>query len=142
MATFRIKQIGLTLCLMASLLVGSVSACTCVHHEADAQPQVPLCHQHSAGAEIEDHRDSAVENTSFCVAADDDCICAEGAQKIAAKSESTNLERHGAIAVVELFSTVASAKTHRAVRLGFVKPNYRSDPFYNLSFSRGPPARL
>ena len=90
MVSFRIKQIGLTLCLMASLLVASVSACTCVHHEADAQPQAPLCHQHSAGAEIEDDRGSAVENTSYCVGEDGDCICAEYAHKIAAKSESTN----------------------------------------------------
>ena len=83
-----------------------------------------------------------IENNGDRIATDDDCICAENAQKIVAKSESIKLKKHGALTSVELPSSVAVVETLQALTLGFVKPTYLTDSFYNLSLSRGPPARL
>lgn len=44
MTVFGLKQIGLAVCVMASLLVGSASACMCSHHQVRKQAVKTSCH--------------------------------------------------------------------------------------------------
>lgn len=69
MTRFKLKQIGLALCLMASLLFGSASACTCSHHQEKAEAPEDSCHG--------THHESAAESESAVTldTVDVDCIC-------------------------------------------------------------------
>lgn len=67
MTSFRLKQIGLALCLMASLLIGHASACTCSHPEETNTSDID-CHSHHESAENADIQESGD-------AIDDNCIC-------------------------------------------------------------------
>lgn len=44
MTSFRIKQVGLAICLMASLAIGSVAACMCSHHKGKVEKAETSCH--------------------------------------------------------------------------------------------------
>ncbi len=69
MLSFKLKQIGLALCLMASLLIGHASACTCTHQEENS----------GAAETFSPHSDGSIEETTAAGstgnAVDDDCIC-------------------------------------------------------------------
>jgi hypothetical protein len=139
MTSFGIKQIGLSLCLMASLFVGAASACTCSHHEAEVKPSVPSCHQLAEMAEVSGPQ---FENTAYYLVPDDDCVCVETAQKLVAKSEAIKLKKCVARGSVEIRIATLLAGTFQTASGEFVKLTYLSDSFYSLSLSRGPPARL
>src|SRR5688572_5263588 len=44
MTSFKLKQIVLAICLMASLSLGSFAACMCSHHEAKSEQAETSCH--------------------------------------------------------------------------------------------------
>jgi hypothetical protein len=66
----RIKQIGLTLCAMMSLLVGHVSACACAHHIEKKVIESSSCHLHHDVAEAQ-----TVEASNDSNACDPTCVC-------------------------------------------------------------------
>jgi hypothetical protein len=136
----RIQQISLTLLTTLSLLASSVAACTCSHHQAEIKPEIPACHQHPEMAEMADRHGSAVENTSDCLAADDDCFCAENSRKIIAKFEAVKLKKHVTTVSIEVPVFAAALQVHKTVGIAFAKPSYLSDSFYNLAPKRGPPS--
>lgn len=82
MTTFRLKQIGLALCLMASLLTASPAACICSHHDETETVEVD-CHSHHGSAEPEASNANSV---------DESCICAveQPLPRLASKSENTD----------------------------------------------------
>jgi hypothetical protein len=86
--------------------------------------------------------DSQIEDTAYYLVPDDDCVCFESAQKLVAKSESIKLKKHVAFGSVEIQIATLPAGSYQTASGEFVKPTYLSDSFYNLSLSRGPPARL
>ena len=73
--SFRLKQIGLALCLVASLLVGSGSACTCSSHQETADASSDSCgnlHEKSHEKTVGDEHHS-IESSSMDV----DCVCVD-----------------------------------------------------------------
>jgi len=84
--SFKIRQIGLALCLMASLAVGHISACTCSHHERPKVVEESDCHSHHQKAE-------KVEVASDANICDDDCTCAvqQPSPVVASKSPSKEI---------------------------------------------------
>ncbi len=68
MVSFKLKQIGLALCLMASLLIGNSSACTCSRHD-EAKASENDCHSHHESAENADiaETDNAVDDSCICI---------------------------------------------------------------------------
>jgi len=69
MGIFRLKHIGLAVCLMASLLVGSASACMCSHHQVKKQAVKTSCHG------VVHQAVDALETAGTGDAMDVDCTC-------------------------------------------------------------------
>lgn len=67
MNAFRLRQIGLALCLMASLLTASPAACACAHHEETKAVETD-CHSHHESAKVSE---TAETGNSVDVA----CVC-------------------------------------------------------------------
>ncbi len=68
MTRFRIRQVGLALSLMASLVVGhAAAACACSHHE-QVKTVETACHSHQ-------DQDPTIPTTDGASAFDRDCIC-------------------------------------------------------------------
>lgn len=86
--SFRLKQIGLALFLMTSLLVAGVSACTCSHHQETAESFHDLGHG-SHGESIENAKHSLPRASS-----DDEYVCVANvrAQSVLAKSDIKELK--------------------------------------------------
>jgi hypothetical protein len=84
MMSVRIKQIGLALCLMASLLVGSASACLCSHHQEKPKSTETSCHgTHDEKAES---TESSITEKAFgarCI-----CFATQTTPYIVSKSET------------------------------------------------------
>lgn len=95
MVSFRLKQIGLALCLMVSLLTASPAACTCSHPEEAKTSDSQCRSQHEASENI--------ETSGAGVAVNDSCICAVDQREpfTASKSESKELKPAKAIANVQ-----------------------------------------
>ena len=118
---------------MLALLASSVSACTCSHHQVEAEvaPAASPCHHHV---------EMAADEAGNCLSSDDDCVCSFDSEQIVVKSESIKLKKHAALAVVETPVVEQVSCIQQAAKIGFIKPSYLSDSFYNLSPSRGPPS--
>jgi hypothetical protein len=67
---FRLKKIGLALCLMMSLLISHASACECSHHVEKKAVESSECHLHHETAETK--MVEAVNDSNAC---DTDCVC-------------------------------------------------------------------
>ena len=89
MTSFKLKQIGLALCLMASLLLGSASACTCSHHEEKAKTPETSCHgsHHETMAEMTDAANDANTVDAGCV-----CFVNQPTPAVTSKPDSKNLK--------------------------------------------------
>lgn len=66
----RIKQIGLALCLMMSLIIGHASACMCSHHVEKKVVETTDCHSKHQPVKAE-----TVETTNDGIACDTNCVC-------------------------------------------------------------------
>lgn len=110
MTSFRLTQIGLSFCLMASLLVGSVSACACSHHQPKVAAEPPSCHSSS---HVEASEAKTAEELSGSFKAGCNCFAASPGPAIFSKSENkkavtekaadaamTNVELSGAARIV------------------------------------------
>jgi len=86
--SFKIRQIGLALCLMASLAVGHISACTCSHHAPakKVEPETGGCRSHHKAAETVE----ALSDASVC---DAGCVCfvEQPSPVVASKSPSKEI---------------------------------------------------
>jgi hypothetical protein len=67
---FRIKQIGLALCLMMSLLIGHASACMCSHHVEKKVIESSDCH--SQGETVKTETAATADEGNAC---DTSCVC-------------------------------------------------------------------
>lgn len=137
MARFRIKQIGLALSLVTSLLVGHAAAvCMCSHHEPQKAPQADCHSSHTEGPEAA----SVGAATTF----DADCIClAQGvtpstaAKSINKKFKSKDLATGSAERASD-FKLVAVVE-HPHPLPGFHKKLSYSNTLETLLPSRAPP---
>jgi hypothetical protein len=87
---FKIGQIGLVLCVMASLLVGHVSACGCPSHEAAKTEESACPFHHEAAADVE-----ASESGDRV---DEQCICVVEQPSPYVASQQNNRSRVSAAA--------------------------------------------
>ncbi len=68
MSTFRLRQIGLVLCLMASMLAAVPAACACSHHEETKVVETDCHSQHETS--------KPAETVETGIAVDESCVCA------------------------------------------------------------------
>lgn len=139
MKSERLKQFGLAFCLVVSLFVSSVSACTCSHHPEKIETEVSSCHGHSETSPAEQNQKVDLDKNAQSLVSQDVCCCAEPSPKVVAKSETLKIEKQ-ALAVLPL-STVEIAFVPQivSVKTEFITPFYLTDSFYNLSPGRAPP---
>src|SRR5947207_8767528 len=90
----RLKEFAIALLMVVSLIVPSVSACTCDHHKHDAKSEVSSCHHHADMSEMEEGDDSELQDSSSFLDPDADCICDAAASKVIAKSEGIKFKKH------------------------------------------------
>lgn len=136
MVSFKLKQIGLALCLMVSLLTASPAACTCSHPE-EAQTGDSECHSHHEETEN-------LEPLGDGVSADDSCICAvdQRSPYIASKSESKELKSKNGIANAE--QIIPDLRFVAVTTFYSVSPDFSNDLSYSNALksllpSRAPP---
>ena len=161
----KLKQFGLILCCIASLLVSSVTACTCDHksgHVETSQHCQPSSQQthaatataahstevkedssHSHGETIaaHNHDDNRVEtNISVLSFSEQACCCIKPAPKVYAKSETVKTEKQAPGILPHLrFEIDFSPQIVSVKTPEFIRPFYLSDSFYNVSPGRAPP---
>jgi hypothetical protein len=87
MTSYKLKQIGLALCLMVSLLFGSAAACTCSHHQEKPQAHEMSCHGSHHGVMA----DADASNDGNAVDAGCVCFVDQPTPAITSKSESKKL---------------------------------------------------
>lgn len=133
MTSVRLKQIGLAICLMASLLTAAPAACTCSHHETPDAVETDCHSSHEAAETTQASQDlDAVDQACVCVAAD-------RAPILASKSVSKNLRSQDAapgpiqVAFVPEFVAVATP--------GSARPEVANDLSYLNTLNRLLPAR-
>ena len=136
---FRIKQIGLALCLMMSLLIGHASACACSHHVEKKTVESSDCHsQHKKdNAQTVD----AVNDGDAC---DTNCICLtdQAAPYVAANAVNKNFYGDSAAADAEQVVSDGESQavpSHAVVLLEFVSDLSYSNTLKSLLPSRAPP---
>lgn len=131
---FRVKQIGLALCLMMSLLIGHASACACSHHVEKKAVETSDCH--SATAET-------VETSNDGNACDTSCICAtdQPSTYLAANSISKKSNIADAAEKIEpvVFNIELRASSYTEVSPEFISDLSYSNTLKSLLPSRAPP---
>lgn len=134
----RLKQFAASFLVVLSLLVSSVAACSCSHHQEKVETAAPSCHQHSAENQSGEMHQSTETSATFD--ANDDCVCAQSAPRIFAKSEVVKIQKQAA--TVSPYITISVELTARidAVETSdYSKPFYLCDSFYNIKSPRAPP---
>jgi len=141
----ELKQFSLILGLMLSLVVSSLGACVCSHHQEQAKTETPSCHSHAAEdaanhAEQTNDADSSAETINTMLSEGDACCCAESAPKVVTKSETVKPEKKTvALPTAAAPVTVVFAVQTVPAQNYLPKPLYLTDSFYNLSPGRAPP---
>lgn len=142
MKSARLKQLGLAFCLLVSLFVSSVSACTCSHHPEKVETETSSCHEHSEAANTEptEHHSSDSNESALSVVPADECCCIEPAPRVFAKSETVKVEKQSAaLPQSSLDKAALIAEIVLVKSIDFETPFYLTDSFYNLSPGRAPP---
>jgi len=131
MTSFRLKQIGLSLCLMVSLLTATASACMCSHHQEKHKATENYCH----GL---DHGSIETDGTSNAV----NCICFVGQSTpvLVARSENTRLKADKKISNSDL--TVPDAKLVAVTPVDALSVEFARDFSYSTALESLLPARL
>lgn len=140
MKSVRLKQFGVALCLLVSLFVSSVSACTCSHHPEKVEPKVSSCHQHSETATTEQHHNSDSKEKAQSLVPQDGCCCIEPTPRVIAKAENIRIEKQKLAALSFLPVEIAFAPQLNSVKSEFTRKFYLTDSFYNLTPGRAPPS--
>lgn len=136
--SFRLKQIGLTLCLVVSLLVGAASACACSHHQETKKAEEISCHGN--GHEETEVVDVPVVTTTV----DADCTCSveKPSPVIVSKSETKKSKIGGDVAEVSAEVSAAEFISVAATHSDFpetVRQFSRSTILESLLPARAPP---
>jgi hypothetical protein len=140
MKSVKLKQFGLAFCLLVSLFVSSVSACTCSHHPEKVETEVSSCHQHSENGQTEQHHDADSNEKAQSLVSQDECCCIEPAPKVVAKVENIKIEKQKLAAFSPLPVETAFVPQTISVKSEFSRKFYSTDSFYNLTPGRAPPA--
>lgn len=129
----RLKQFAASFLVVLSLFVSSVAACSCSHHQEKVETDAaPSCHQHSA--------ENLSAETSATFDATDDCVCAQSAPRVFAKSEVVKIEKQAAVISSGIKVSVTLTASISAVKTSdYSKPLYLCDSFYNIKSPRAPP---
>ena len=137
--SFKIKQICMALCLMASLAVGHISACTCSHHAPakKVEPETGGCRSHHKAAETVE----ALSDASVC---DAGCVCfvEQPSPVVASKSPSREFKSHQTAGAVEQFATnfdFVAASNYHEPPLEPPTTSFHSTTLKSLLPSRAPP---
>jgi len=139
MKSVRLKQFGLAFCLVVSLFVSSVSACTCSHHPEKVETEISSCHGHSENAQTEQHHSADSNENAQSIVSQDECCCIEPAPKVVAKVENIKIEKQKLAAFSLLPVEIAFVPQIISVKSEFSRKFYLTDSFYNLSPGRAPP---
>jgi len=134
--SFRLKQMGLALCLMASLLISHASVCTCSHHEESKTSELD-CHSHHEASETVE----IVIDGDVC---DTGCICTVEQTSPYAASSSPGKEFKSSETATGFAQTVADLEFVTILKLGKSKPYFVNDLSYSYTLksllpSRAPP---
>ena len=133
MKSFKLKQIGLALCLMVSLLAASPSACTCSHHE-ETKAVESDCHSHHELAE------TTQESESFDIV-DDECICVVNQSLPYVISKSASKEFRSNDTASNSGQIVPDLKFAAIVKFGDSTPAFTNDLLYSNTLKPFLPAR-
>lgn len=140
MKSVRLKQFGLAFCLVVSLFVSSVSACTCSHHPQKVETEVSSCHQHSESTKTEQHHSPDSNEEAQSVIPQDECCCVEPTPRVVAKAENIKIEKQKLATFSLLPVEIAFVPQTFKVKSEFSRKFYLTDSFYNLTPGRAPPS--
>ena len=133
MTSFKLKQIGLALCLMASLLTASPAACTCSHHE-ETKALENDCHSHHETAET---IETSVESDTVDV----DCVCFVNlpSPSVISKSASKELRSNDAVSNAE--QVITDLEFIAVTKLVLSSPEFGNNLSYSNTLKALLPAR-
>jgi len=136
MTGYKLKQIGAALCLIATLLIGSASACTCSHHEETPQAHELSCHG--------SHHETTVNTSATGNSVEAGCVCFvnQPTPAVVSKSESNKSKTDKSISksdqpVPAIEFGAAAAVQH--VSLEFDRTLSYSNVLRSLLPARAPP---
>lgn len=139
MTSFRVKQIGLALCLMVSLAVGHISACTCSHHAEKKVTESSACHSHHENAKAQPV--DAVNDSNAC---ETSCVCLTeqpspyiAANLINKKIDATDATANAAYVVSGIGFRAVTVRSGSAFK--FVNDLSYSNTLNSLLPARAPP---
>jgi hypothetical protein len=137
-ALMTFEVVGLVLCLLAS----TVSACACIHHiETVPVESVSSCHEHGRKANEPGASHEPAEPAENGPAVTDcACACFERTPQLYSKSNSFKVTEAGQVDNVATISLARVVSVLVVPNVFLHRPAYLSDPFYNLSPGRAPPA--
>lgn len=136
----RLKQFAASFFVVLSLLVSSVSACTCSRHQETFEADSFSSHHHLNEAKTQQHHGTDTAETIQTIISEIECCCIQPAPKFVTKSETVKIEKQTATLLpttrlkIDFAPHVVLTKT-----AGFIKPFYLSDFFYILTPGRAPP---
>lgn len=136
-----IKHYAASLLAVLSLLVSSVAACGCAHHQARTETQSPSCHQISHSKESDNLRQKESAQTNQSKALDVSCICfVQATPKAPGSVETVKIQKQAAIftAKIDVVYGFALARPPSATRFSF-SATALSDSAYNIKLPRAPP---
>lgn len=158
MKEIKLKQFTASILVVLSLLVSSVSACTCVHDSGQIEPGSSGAHSHTKPQQQHPHEvktdshqlhretasghqpDEQSKTGASVVFSENECRCADSAPEAFTKSETFKTEKQIAGFFSETQLEVSLTPQIISLRTGdFIKPFYLSDSFYNLAPGRAPP---
>jgi hypothetical protein len=140
MKSVNLKQFAISLLALLSLFASAVSACTCAHHQAKRETDLPACHAHPAAkTEIGQNDAAGSPETIETAISGVECFCLQPAPKVASKAETVKFKKYMAAISPLTSPEIVFVPQIAAVRINFTKPLYLSDSFYNLSPGRAPP---
>ena len=138
----RLKEIGLSFSVILSLLISSITACACLHHqEANLAPQ-PSCHEHSEmPMTMEMPAESNQADAGQPVfSSNPNCSCVKPAPKAFSKSDFLKIEKQTAeITPIISFQAVLLQVVVAGNAANFAQPFQLSDSSYNIKSPRAPP---
>lgn len=134
-----IKHYAASLLAVLSLFVSSVAACSCTHHQAKTETEVPSCHQTSHKSDNSQQKDSVQTNQSK--AFDVSCVCfVQSAPKAPGSAENVKIQKQSALftAKIDVVYGFSLARAPSATRFDFAETAL-SDSAYNIKSPRAPP---
>ena len=136
MKSLRLKQIGLALCLVASLLVGSVSACSCSHHQQNEVTATSSCHAAS-------HNAAAAESLTgqAGTSIDEDCTCFVNQPSPYIVNKSENKKATDSKDIADAMPAQLEFKASSNAVASPVKSLYSQSSLYSLQLASFKPSR-